>query len=130
MYDLACHLSPVAKQHKAGADNFYLNLFGSYSDKVQKEVFAITLDNSGLLAVGRGWRIGRSVDSVISKKAFARMLDLDARWVVAAAKYETELADQFLIVVRETNAKGLLQRPWQGLDGSCSLGRQDEALYL
>ena len=46
---------------------------------------------------------------MIPEKAFARLLQLDERWEVAAAEFETEPAESFLIVVRET------ERLWPGL---------------
>ena len=39
---------------------------------------------------------------MIPEKAFAGLLQLDERWVVLAAEYETEPAERFLVVVRET----------------------------
>ena len=39
---------------------------------------------------------------MIPEKAFAGLLQLDDRWSVVAAEYETEPLERFLIVVRET----------------------------
>ena len=53
---------------------------------------------------------------MISEKAFAGLLQLDERWAVLAAEYETEPVDRFLIVVRET------EKLWPGLrcpDAKC-----------
>ena len=39
---------------------------------------------------------------MIPEKAFERLLGLDECWEVAAAEYETEPVERFLLVIRET----------------------------
>ena len=39
---------------------------------------------------------------MIPERAFAGLLQLDDRWAVLAAEYETEPQERFLVVVRET----------------------------
>jgi len=46
---------------------------------------------------------------MIPEKAFAGLLQLDERWAVVAAEYETGPAERFLVVVRET------EKPWPSL---------------
>ncbi|MFO1459483.1 MAG: ISL3 family transposase [Verrucomicrobiota bacterium] len=53
---------------------------------------------------------------MIPEKAFAGLLQLDDRWSVVAAEYETEPSERFLIVVQET------ERLWPSLkcpEGTC-----------
>ena len=43
---------------------------------------------------------------MIPEKAFERLLGLDEGWEVAAAEYETEPVERFMLVIRKAGKKG------------------------